>query len=205
MRIAQFLQVVPSACATSSNVPGIRRVPCLLPPQDAVVLSHDGTVAPLHLARNSDQPPGPRYSHAMVSVPAGDKGGGNGSLELAFLFGGCRGDGTRAAEEEAFVLDLASGGAAGGGGGTGGDDEKADDEGADGDDAQVGLNRQRPNARARARARPSVSTFGANADSIYVVLEELRNTSHTRPRCQSPPPLLLCALVAVCKVVLRNI
>lgn len=83
----------------------------------------------------------------MVSVPAADKGDGNGSLQLAFLFGGCRGDGTRAAEGEAFVLDLASGGAAAGGGGRGDEDEKTDEKGVDGDDAQVGLNYEHPRIR----------------------------------------------------------
>lgn len=76
----------------------------------------------------------------MVSVPAEDRDDGDGSLQLAFLFGGCRGDGTRATEEEAFVLDLASGGAAGGSGGD--EDERMIGEDADADDAQVGLNRK---------------------------------------------------------------
>ena len=119
--------------------------------QEAVVLRHDGSVAPLHLARKSGPPPSPRYSHAMASVPTGDKeGDGRGSSmqqQLAFLFGGCGGDGTRAGEEEgAFVLDFSSSGAAGG---SGNDDQKADGEAVDGeDDAQVGLSRSRPHAQA---------------------------------------------------------
>lgn len=113
-------------------------MPCLISPQDAVVLRHDGTVTPLHLARKSGPPPGPRYSHAMVSVPAEDNN--SDGKQLAFLFGGCRGDGTRAAGEEAFVLDLASGGA--GGGGNGDEDEKTNDEAVDCEDAQVGLNHE---------------------------------------------------------------
>lgn len=107
-------------------------------PQEAVVLRHDGTVAPLHLARKSGPPPGPRYSHAMVSVSAEDKGDGDSSLQqLAFLFGGCRGDGTRATEGEAFVLDFASG--RGAAGGSGDDDGKTDDEDAVAEDAEAGL------------------------------------------------------------------
>lgn len=83
----------------------------------------------------------------MVSVPAEDKGDGNGIPQLAFLFGGCRGDGTRATAEEAFVLDLASGGAPGGGGDD--DDERTDEEGVDCEGAQVGWDRKHPHARAR--------------------------------------------------------
>ncbi|CAN0440001.1 unnamed protein product, partial [Ectocarpus sp. 8 AP-2014] len=122
---------------------------------DAIVLRHDGTVAPLHLARSSPPSPGPRYSHAMVSVPVGDNeghgngcgdvgGGGNsssgssgGGRNLAFLFGGCHGDGTRAAPDEAFVLDLSGGAAAGGDGGCDGlADEEGGGQGASGGDSQ---------------------------------------------------------------------
>ncbi|CAN0309343.1 unnamed protein product, partial [Hapterophycus canaliculatus] len=118
------------------------------------VLRHDGTVAPLRLARKSPPPPSPRFSHAMVSVPvsgnsdhnsnSGDGGGvnagrGSGLRQVAFLFGGCRGDGSRAAANEAFVLDMA-GGAGGGldGAGEGGIAEEArSGHGIDGEDAQT--------------------------------------------------------------------
>ena len=115
--------------------------------QDAIVLRQDGTAAPLALARRSCPAPGPRYGHTMVPVPmpvtmptdgdGGDAAGG--SVQVAFLFGGCRGDGTRVAEDEAFVLDLRGGGgsdAAGGGAGEGAD-EGMNGVGVDGEDAQV--------------------------------------------------------------------
>lgn len=59
-------------------------------------------------------------------------------MQAAFLFGGCRGDGTRAAEDEAFVLDIAGGDGGRGGAGEGGVAEEAGDgQGVDGEDAQV--------------------------------------------------------------------
>lgn len=83
----------------------------------------------------------------MVPVPVPvpvdeDNGDANGSsTQLAFLFGGCHGDGTRVAEDEAFVLDLSGAGGDNAGGRGGGDaDETAGEDGLDAEEAQVGIN-----------------------------------------------------------------
>lgn len=83
----------------------------------------------------------------MVSMPVsgnsnhnsyvGDDGSGLG--QVALLFGGCRGDGTRVARNEAFVLDLAGsgGGGTGGAGQDGVAGDRGEGDGLDSDDAQV--------------------------------------------------------------------
>lgn len=70
---------------------------------------------------------------------SGSSGGSGSGRNLAFLFGGCLGDGTRAAPDEAFVLDLSGGAAAGGEGGCDGlADEEGGGQGTSGEDSQVG-------------------------------------------------------------------
>lgn len=102
----------------------------------------------------------------MVPIPVpvpvdGDNGDANGSsTQLAFLFGGCHGDGTRVAENEAFALDLSGGGGdAAGGRGDGDADETAGEDGLDGEDAQVGLNK--PTNRPRLRRPMNVRAHAA--------------------------------------------